>query len=99
MPGLKATERDRLRVFLTGLGKPKDYKWDEEPQPGAIDPGPMPAVTIEVDLDGATFETLAALPHSRLYLYANQEELDIKPGDTKAVIVKAILTAIQGENP
>lgn len=97
LPGLPATERDMLRGVLERLGKPKEYKWDEVPQPGAIDPGPMPVVDIELDLDDATFETLSSLPHSRLFLFAQQEGLEVKPGDTKARIVKLILDSHQGE--
>jgi hypothetical protein len=98
-PGLAATEREFFQKMLEHLGKPKEYEWDETPQPGAIDPGPMPVVDIELELEDATFETLSTLPHSRLYLYAYQEGLEVKPGDTKAVIVKAILAAHQGEEP
>jgi len=95
-PGLSATERDRFRAQLDGLGKPKVYKWDE-PQPGAIDPGPMPVVAIELDLDDATFETLSKQPHSRLFLFAQQQGLEIKPGETKAKVINTILAAHQGE--
>jgi len=98
-PGLVATDRITYQNMLGFLGKPKEYKWDEAPQPGAIDPGPMPVVEIELELEDATFDTLSALPHSRLYLYAHQEGLEVKPGDTKAVIVKTILADHQGEEP
>lgn len=97
-PGLSAMERDRAVTMLAVIDKPKDYKWDEAPQPGAIDPGPMPTVDIEMDLESATFDTLSTESHTRLYLYAHQEGLEVSPGDTKAVIIKMIL-ASQGEKP
>ena len=89
--GLSVMGREVFRKTLEGLGKPKKYTWDEDPQPGAIDPGPMPVVTLELELDGATFETLYVLPHSRLFLYAQQQGLEVKPGDTKAVVVQTVL--------
>ena len=96
-PGIRAEERKFLLQALDQLGKPKEYLEDEKPLPGAIDPGPMPPVEIALDLDEMTFENLSTIPHAKLYLYAQQEGLEIKPGDTKAVIVKTILTATQGE--
>jgi hypothetical protein len=81
------------------LGKPKVYTNSGPPQPGAIDPGPMPAVEIEIDLDSATHDSLSTILHSRLYLYARQEGLEVSPGDTKAQIVTTILGSSQGENP
>jgi hypothetical protein len=100
-PGLPSTDREFARKALESLGAPKVYSADEPPQPGAIDPGPMPVVDIELELelDDMTYDSLTTLPHSRLYLYAQQEGLDIKPGDTKAVIVKTILAAQQGDEP
>lgn len=92
-------DRETTQQLLGTLGEPKEYKWDDMPPPGGIDPGPMPLIDIELDLDEATFSTLSSQPHSRLYRFARQEGLDTKPGDTKAVIVKTILVAYQGENP
>lgn len=96
-PGISAEERKFLLQLLDGLGKPKEYLEDAVPPPGAIDPGPMPPVEIELELDEMNFENLSTIPHTKLYLYAQQEGLEVKPGDTKAVIVKKILTATQGE--
>jgi len=96
-PGIRAEERTLLLQLLDRLGKPKEYLEDESPPPGAIDPGPMPPVEIELDLDEMNFENLSTIPHAKLYLYAQQKGLEVKPGDTKAVIVKTILTATQGE--
>lgn len=98
-PGLTAAERENHQRSLDLLGKPKVYSNSEPPPPGAIDPGPMPAVEIELDLDSATHDSLSTIPHSRLYLYARQEGLEVNPGDTKAQIVTAILGFSQGENP
>jgi hypothetical protein len=97
-PGLTNEERGRVERTLENAGAPKIYSLDEPPPPGAVDPGPMPPVEIELDLDGATHTTLSALPHSRLYLYARQQGLDVNPGDTKATIVETILADPQGED-
>lgn len=88
-----------MQEHLASLGQPKQYDLDTEPQPGAIHPGLMPVVDIELELENMTFENLSRLPHSRLYLYACQEDLDVAPGNTKAVIVKTILASFQGEKP
>jgi len=98
-PGLSGDERDRLRRFLQTLGQPKVYSFNEPPQPGSLDPGPMPQADVEIDVDGATYDSIAALPHTRLYMYARQHGLETNPGDTKAQIVKTILATIQGGNP
>ena len=97
-PGLTAPERERYQQYLALVGQPKVYSSSESPQPGALDPGPMPVVALELDLENATVDSLSILPHSRLYLYARQEGLEINPGDTKAQIVKTILGSSQGEN-
>ena len=96
-PGISAEERKLLLQFLDMLGKPKEYSEGEEPPPGAIDPGPMPPVEIKLEVEEMNFENLSTILHSKLYLYAQQEGLEVKPGDTKAVIVQTILTATQGE--
>jgi len=98
-PGLSNEERRRLQQTLQRTGAPKIYSLNEPPPPGALDPGPMPAVEIEIDLDGADHDSLSALPHSRLYLFARQQGLDVNPGDTKVTIVSTILAHAQGEDP
>lgn len=98
-PGLSSDERDRLGRDLKTFGLPKVYSFDEPPKPGSLDPGPMPQVDVEIDVDGGTYDSIASLPHTRLYMYARQQGLEVNPGDTKAQIVKTILATIQGENP
>lgn len=98
-PGLTASEREHYQHALGFLGKPKIYSNLESPPPGAIDPGPMPPMELELDLEEATFDSLSTIPHSRLYFYARQEGLEVSPGDTKAQIVTTILSYSQGENP
>ena len=97
-PGVSAEERQNYQLILDHLGEPKVYSVTDTPTPGALHPGPMP-VDIEIDLDGATLETLSSIAHSRLYLYARQEGLEVQPGDTKVQIVKAILATVEGETP
>lgn len=88
--------RKRFMAELAGLGKPKVYDASEPPLPGALNPGPMPQPAIELDLETSTIESLSAIPHTRLYLYALQEGLEVNPGDTKVQTIKTILDAIQG---
>ena len=83
---------------LETVGEPKVYSLDEAPAPGSRDPGPMPQVDIQIDLDEATHDSLSAIPHSQLYLYVRQQGLEVKPGDTKATIVSMILAEPQGED-
>lgn len=98
-PGLTTGERELFQSQLVRVGAPKVYDSSEPSQPGALDPGPMPPVVLELDLEAASFDSLSTIPHSRLYLYARQEGLEVDPGDTKAQVVKTILGSIQGENP
>lgn len=98
-PGLTEAERENFQKKLDFVGKPKVYSDSEPPKPGAIDPGPMPLVELELDVGSATFDSLSVMPHSRLYLYARQEGLEVNPGDTKAQIVTTILGSSQGDNP
>lgn len=97
-PGLTPDERQRVTRMLGELDKPKQYRPDDPPQPGALDPGPMPPAGIDLGSDSSTFESLSKHTHSRLYLYAIQEGLNVNPGDTKAKIVQTILDQEQGEN-
>ena len=97
-PGLSSDERDRLGRSLKTSGKPKVYSFDEPPQPGSLDPGPMPQEDVEIDAEGATYNSLSTLPHTRLYMYARQHGLAVNPGATKAEIVRMILADIQGGN-
>jgi len=97
-PGLTPDERKRVARMLAGLDKPKQYRPDEPPQPGAIDPGPMPPAGIDLGSGFLTFESLSKHVHSRLYLYAVQEGLNVTPGDTKAKIIQTILNQEQGKN-
>ena len=96
-PGLSAGERLRLSQELTTAGSPKDY--DTEPQPGAVDPGPMPVTPIAIDLAEATHDSLATLSHARLFLFATQQNIDVRHGNTKAQVIEAILGSVQGETP
>lgn len=96
---LGGKERRRLEQMFHRVGEPRVYSLDEPPPPGALDPGPMPNIRVEVDVEGATHDTLDAYPHARLYLYARDRGLEVRPGDTKATIVQAILAASQGEDP
>ncbi|HUW59284.1 MAG TPA: hypothetical protein VMZ92_21805 [Planctomycetota bacterium] len=98
-PDLSSETRGRLHQALARVGEPKVYSLDEPPPPGAVDPGPMPPVEIEIDLTEATHDSLSALPHSQLYLYVRQQGLEVKPGDTKVTIISTILADRQGENP
>lgn len=98
-PGLTKDEHAQLHRQLKLVGEPKVYSDSEPPPPGAIDPGPMPPVEIELDLDNASYDSLSPHAHSRLYLYARQEGLDVKAGDTKAQVINLILRSIQGEKP
>jgi hypothetical protein len=98
-PGLSSDERGRLERTLEGVGQPKVYSLDEPPPPGALDPGPMPPVEIALALEDAPYDSVSALPHSRLYLYARQQGLEVNPGDTKATIVSTVLADLQGGDP
>ena len=88
--------RRRLLGELARLGQPKIYRAEATPPPGALDPGPMPRPDIELDLETATVESLSATPHTRLYLYARQQGLEVNPADTKVQTIGKILDAIQG---
>lgn len=94
-PGLSAEERSRLQRALATAGSPKIYDASEPPAPGSIDPGPMPAKPIEIDLATATHDSLSSFTHARLYLYAIQHGLDVNSGETKAQIAEAILAYAQ----
>lgn len=94
-PGLSIEERSRLQRALATAGRPKIYDASEPPVPGSIDPGPMPAKPIEIDLATANHDSLSRYTHTRLYLYATQHGLDVNSGDTKAQIAAAILAHAQ----
>jgi hypothetical protein len=95
-PGLDGDTRRALERQVHGLGGPKVYSADDPPPPGAIDPGPMPVDPIDLPLT-STYESLSATPHTRLYLFALQQGLDIHPGNTKAQLVLTILSYFQRE--
>jgi len=80
---------------LNGIGQPKVYDPDDPPAPGSLQGGARAPIVL--DLEGATHDTLAAIPHTTLYLYSLQHDLEVGPGDTKAQVVKAILNHNQGE--
>lgn len=95
-PGLYETERSRLLQRLASLGHPKVYEANPSPVPGAIDPGPLPPKNIFIDVANATYSTLSALPHTRLYLYATQQRLNVHSTDTKDQVILALLEHAQG---
>ena len=86
-----------LERELNGMGQPKVYDPDDPPTPGSLQGGAR--APIELDLEGATHDTLGVVPHTTLYLYSLQHDLEVMPGDTKAQIVKTILSHTQGEQP
>lgn len=90
-PGISTEERAYLQTELAKVGAPKVYSAEEPSPPGAIDPGPMPVVPIQIDLANATHDSLSALPHTRLYLYAVQQGLEVHASDTKALIILKLL--------
>lgn len=94
-PGLNPEQRRMYERQLNGLGEPKVYDADDPPPPGARHPGGRPPV--KLDVEEATHESLAAVPHTTLYLYALQHDLEVVPGDTKAQVVNKILSNAQGE--
>lgn len=94
-PGLTSDSRRVLEREIRSVGEPKIYDADDPPPVGALHPGERPPVRL--DLDGATHETLAGVPHTSLYLYALQNDLEVVPGDTKAQVIKKILSHAQGE--
>lgn len=96
-PGLSSDQRRVLERELHGVGAPKVYDVDDPPPPGALRGGERSP--IELDLEGATHETLAAVPHTTLYLYALQHDLEVLPGDTKAQVASAIWDHVKGEEP
>lgn len=98
-PGLSADERVRLQRLVAASGNPKIYDASESPAPGAIDPGPMPAKPIEIDLATATHDSLSRFSHTRLYTYATQHGLDVSSGKTKAEIVETILASAERGRP
>lgn len=94
-PGLSADQRRVLERDLRNVGDPKVYDADDPPRSGALrggDAGP-----VQLDLEGASHETLAAVPHTTLYLYALQQDLKVSPGNTKAQVVSTILAHVKGE--
>lgn len=93
-PSLSSDQRRVLERELEGLGGPKVYDADDPPRPGSLQGGQAP---LSLDLEGATHETLVAVPHTTLYLYALQHDLEVLPGDTKAQVVNTILDNIKGE--
>jgi hypothetical protein len=90
----RVLERD-----LQNLGKPKTYDPNDPPPPGALRGGRSPLVDLGVDAEDATFESLSKFPHTRLYLYALQKDLEVRSGDTKAQVVDTILRHLTGEEP
>ena len=94
-PGLSADVRRVLERELHNIGEPKVYDADDPPPVGSLHPGKR--APIQLDLDGATHESLAGVAHTSLYLYALQNDLDVVPGDTKAQVIKKILSHVKGE--
>lgn len=97
-PGVPASEKEWAKKVLSQLGKPKNYG-SEAPQPGALDPGPMPVVNTEIVISDTSFENLSSMSHSQLYRFAQQHDMDVSSSDTKATIIKKIMASVQGENP
>lgn len=95
-PGISPERRRVLERELNNLGKPKVYDPDDPPLPGALNGGPRPSVQLQLDSNSSR-DVLLALPHSQLYLYALQHDLEVHPGDTKAQVVSTILRQLQGE--
>jgi hypothetical protein len=95
-PGLNGETRRVLERQIHNLGGPKVYSADDPPSPGSIDPGPMPQDPIELTLD-STYDSLSGTPHTRLYLFALQQDLDVHPGHTKAQLVQTILSHLRRE--
>lgn len=94
--GLDADSRRALEREIHGLGAPKVYSADDPPPPGAIHPGVVLAEHLVFPPD-STYDQLSATPHTRLYLYAIQQDLDVHPGNTKAQLVNAILSHLREE--
>jgi hypothetical protein len=96
-PNLSSDQRKVLERELNGLGQPKVYDADDPPSVGSIRGG-APVVKLDVGSD-LTRESLSKQPHSKLYLYALQQDLEVHPGDTKAQVIETILRHIQGDKP
>lgn len=94
-PRLSSDKRKVLERDLSNLGQPKIYDSNDPPAIGALHPGERPPITLEPE--HFSFEKLASLPHTTLYLYALKEGLEVLPGEPKAQIVKRILENHQGE--
>lgn len=94
-PGLSDDRRRVIEREIHGVGQPKVYDADDPPTPGALQGGTRP--TVHLDLQNATHETLSSVPHTTLYLYALQHDLEVATGDTKAQVVSAILNHREGE--
>lgn len=94
-PGISPEEATTLRARLEVSGSPKHYG-SESISAAAIDPGPMPSPPVELKPD-LTFSLLANLPHARLYSYATQQGLDVRPNYTKAQIATTVWAHFQGE--
>jgi len=85
-PGLSEDQRQNLKRRLLELGKPKTYRADSPPPPGAIDPGtgePSPILLSR--------SALQRLPKSDLLTVARGEGALVTPDMTKARIVETIL--------
>jgi hypothetical protein len=96
-PGLSADARRVLERDIHNLGEPKIYNADDPPPVGARRGGE--GAPVKIDLNAATAESLTSIPHTKLYLYALQHDLEVAPGDTKAQVVQTILGHAKGEAP
>lgn len=95
-PGVDAETRRRIEGQIGKLGEPKIYSADDPPPPGAINPGPMPVGDVQLPPD-PSHETLSAMPHTRLYLFAVQRDLEVHPGNTKVQVIETILSHLRRE--
>lgn len=95
-PGADMETRRRIERQIRNLGEPKVYSADDPPPPGAIDPGPMPIGDVEMPSD-PSHETLSAMPHTQLYLFAVQQGLEVHSGNTKVQVIETILKHLRRE--
>ena len=86
-PALSPEQRDRIKLLLSEIGKPKVYRPDSPPPLGAIDPstGARPEPVI---LSGAS---LGRLPKTDVYTIGRSEGCPLTMDMTKPQMIEAIL--------